>query len=246
MKIPPADLAYVEEKFAELAPDVVDAWEDGAGSSADAMDPDSLQQAMLQLLGVLRSCTDATGDPSDPDAPRELKILGEHGLQLLTEMATRADEAGLGRQARALRDLCLPFALWIVRCDGGFASWEPVVEAVAELANRLNSPEDLAELYSQLEVLVEAGNPAVAQVSVRPGRRPWRILVLNRAIVATRSLKPALMERAFNSVVELLPGDAPGFFEEAMEQMDIVGYPDHVRVVVEDYYSRVCGQRTLH
>lgn len=246
MKIPPADLGYVQQQVNELTGDLLEAWEDDHHHEPGSLTPPALYQAMRQLLDVLRSCTDATGDPADPEAPRELKILGEHGLQLLSELSRYADRLGLGRQARGLRDLCLPFALWILRCDGAFASWEPVVDAVAELANRLSEPDDLAELFGHLDELVEAGNPALAQASQRPAARPWRILVLNRAIVATRSHRPALMERAFRSVVEWLPSDAPGFFEEAMEQMDVIGYPAQVRDVVESYYRELCGQRTLH
>jgi hypothetical protein len=245
MKIPPVDLAYVQEQFSELSGDLLEAWEDDR-YEADSLTPPALHQAMHQLLDVLRSCTDATGDPADPEAPRELRILGEHGLQLLSELSRHADRLGMGRQARGLRDLCLPFALWILRCDGAFASWEPVVDAVAELANRLSEPDDLARLYGHLDDLVEAGNPTVTQASQRPATRAWRILLLNRAIVATRSHRPDLMERAFRAVVDWLPHDAPGFFEEAMEQMDVIGYPTPVRTVVEAYYRELCGQRTLH
>ncbi len=241
MKIPPADLAYVDERFCELARDVVDSWEDAPKEDA-SLTPPALYQAMSQLLGVLRSCVEATGHPDDPDAPRELRILGEHGLQLLTEMARHADQLGLDAQARGLRDLCFPFALWVVRCDGVFSSWEPVVDAVAELANRLSAPDDLADLATHLDELLDAGTPTLG----RAAGRAWRILVLNRAIVATRSYRPALMERAFAAVVEWLPKEAPGFFEEAMEQMDAVGYPDQVRAVVEAFYRQVCGQRILH
>lgn len=245
MKIPPADLGYVEERFADLARDVVDAWNDDPGES-DGLTPPALQHAMTQLLGILRSCAEATGSPNDPEAPRELRILGEHGLQLLTSLAEYAGRLGLARHARRLRDLCFPFALWVVRCDGSFSSWEPVVDAVAELANRLSDADDLAELCAQLDELLEAGDPVPGRAAERSDQHPWRILVLNRAIVATRSYRPDLMEKAFAAVVEWLPREAPGFFEEAMEQMDVVGYPDPIRAVVETYYRSVCGQRTLH
>ena len=76
--------------------------------------------------------------------------------------------------------------------------------------------------------------------------RPWRILLLNRAIVATRSHQPALMEEAFESVVEYLPEEAPTFFREGMEQMDALNYPPQVRNLMQGFYQQCCGRRVLH
>ena len=41
---------------------------------------------------------------------------------------------------------------------------------------------------------------------------PWRVLLLNWGIVATRSLRPPLMRDAFDRLLEHLPEDASGFF----------------------------------
>ena len=76
--------------------------------------------------------------------------------------------------------------------------------------------------------------------------RPWRVLLLNRAIVATRSHRPDLMESAFKAVVDGLPGDAPEFFREAMGQMAALNYPPQVRTVVQRYADAWCVRRTLH
>jgi hypothetical protein len=78
-------------------------------------------------------------------------------------------------------------------------------------------------------------------------QRPWRVLLLNRAIVATRSHRPALMEVAFDDVVEHLPQEAARFFEEGMAQMDALDYPPQVRAVMERYYLRQGpAPHTLH
>jgi hypothetical protein len=70
-----------------------------------------------------------------------------------------------------------------------------------------------------------------------PGR-PWRLLHLNRGIVATRSHNPALMEEVFEELVRELPEEAPGFFAEGMQQMEALNYPPHVRKVMGRYFAK--------
>ncbi len=245
MKIPLADLAYIAEQFDDLATEVADAWSD-QGTEDEALPPAAIKQAMEQLVSVLQALASRTDDPALNKPPRELGVLGEHGLHLLCDLATRAEYVGLRRQARGLKDLCFPFALWIFRHGGEFTTLEPVVDAIAELANRLSTPEDLANLFVMIDELLEIVEPPSLSSSERWTQQPWRILVLNRAIVATRSMKPELIERAYGGVAELLPEEAPRFFEEALEQMDVIGYPDRVRRVVVQFYKTHCGNRTLH
>jgi hypothetical protein len=76
--------------------------------------------------------------------------------------------------------------------------------------------------------------------------RPWRILNLNYGIVATRSHNPELIEEAYASLIKNLPQDARQFFREGMQQMDIVGYPQEVREVVEKYDRMWGSDSTLH
>jgi hypothetical protein len=54
------------------------------------------------------------------------------------------------------------------------------------------------------------------------------------------------MEEAFEALAEHLPEEAPGFFREGMGQMDALGYPQRVRIIMQRYYDQWCGQRLLH
>jgi hypothetical protein len=78
-----------------------------------------------------------------------------------------------------------------------------------------------------------------------PGR-PWRILLLNRAIIATRTHRPELIELAYDNLVRQLPEEAPQFFRQGMQQMVALDYPLPVRRVVEKYYNLWSVERTLH
>lgn len=245
MKIPRADLNYIAEQFDDLATEVAEVWLD-LEADDETLSPSVIKQAMQQLVSVLQGLADQVTNRGTGNTPPELGALGEHGLHLVCDLATRAERIGLGRQARSLKDLCFPFALWISRHGGQFTTLEPVVDAIAELANRLDTPDQLADLYVMVDELIEILEPPAYSASERWTKQPWRILVLNRAIVATRSLKPELIERAYDGVAELLPEEAPRFFEEALEQMDVIGYPDRVRQVVVQFYKTHCGKRTLH
>ena len=95
--------------------------------------------------------------------------------------------------------------------------------------------------------IMAATSPMIARdlEIVNPGR-PWRLLNLNRAIVATRTHQPDIMEEAFSTLAEQLPNDAPGFFTQGMEQMDLLNYPPQVREVMDRYYRQWSVNRSLH
>jgi hypothetical protein len=72
------------------------------------------------------------------------------------------------------------------------------------------------------------------------------VFLLNKAIVATRSHQPALMDEAFDALADQLPEEAPDFFREGMGQMDALDYPAEVRAVMERWYEQWCSKRVLH
>ncbi len=68
--------------------------------------------------------------------------------------------------------------------------------------------------------------------------RPWRLLHLNRGIVATRTYDLDIMKKAFDELLIYLPEEAPEFFNEGMKEMDELDYPSHVRELMEFYHSQ--------
>ena len=69
---------------------------------------------------------------------------------------------------------------------------------------------------------------------------------MNYGIVATRSHQPEIIEEAYDALVKNLPHDARQFFKEGLQQIDIVGYPDAVREVVERYNKMRGSENALH
>ena len=249
MKIPPVDLGYLTDRGTDLCARIAEAWDDEGRDPGGPAGPEAVATGLDHLFAALerleaRSAEGAAGRLS----PAELHDLGSFGLGLLTELAACARQVGLDREGVAAEALAVPLGLLVARAGGELSALQPVVDALAALANGLSDPAELAQLFGLMGEIVNAVSPAVAQDPDRSNpQRPWRILLLNRAIVATRSHRPALMAAAFDAVVEHLPEEAARFFEEGMAQMDALDYPPHVRAVMERYYLKEGpAPHTLH
>ena len=244
MKIPPADMAYIAQRFHELADRLDASLDDRAAAESSGTTPANARDAMRRLAILLQ-------DPNSGDNPggseRELQTLGDFGIHLIEELADLATAAELHEVADEIRLLSFPLAVWIGRQGAEITQLGPVVNAAAFLANQVRDPIAMAELYTCLCLVIEAVAPRLtgAEADNDPAN-PWRLLLLNRAIVATRSHRAELMEPALDAVVELLPETAARFLEEGMDQMAQIPYPEHVREIMRRYYLAHASQRTLH
>ncbi|MCG6859754.1 MAG: hypothetical protein LJE70_00460 [Chromatiaceae bacterium] len=248
--LPPVDIAYITDELRKCSRGLVEAFEDRNGD-ADP-DPQVLLKALDDLFERLRLLEDAAPghlslDGDNPPTLKSIGTLGDHGIDLLARLAVLAGSLLSPQRVRDIEELALPFACWIARRGGELGYLEPVVNGAANLANRLVRPSELGQLYGLLTEVVNAVDPPIPQeaVSADP-THPWRVLLINRAIVATRSHQPVLMEEAFESIVENLPDEAARFFREGMEQMDALNYPPQVREVMRRFHEKWCGQRVLH
>jgi hypothetical protein len=244
MQIPTGEPAVIKS----LAGGILDA----CGRVADAAEndtengPEALTQAFDQLVDVLSRVTadtQATGMAGAAD----ITEIGEYALQLLARLAAAVEQSGLTGQRDALARLAVNLALWAAAHGGRIDSLESVVDALALLANTTRDPQQLEELSSVFSRII-AAVPAVTSQDLEklnPGR-PWRVLLLNQSIVATRSYNTALMEAAFAVLTSKLPEDAAPFFSEGMQQMEALDYPAHVRAVMEKYHRRWNVNRSLH
>jgi hypothetical protein len=152
-----------------------------------------------------------------------------------------------GQQNRDLTRLAIPICLWIARQGGHINRLETVVNSLAAYANELQDTAQIAGLANVIREIIDAASDEIrSDIEQTSPMRPWRIINLNYGIVATRSYDPQLMDEAYGVLVENLPQDAREFFREGMQQMDIVGYPEEVREVVEKYDRMWGSGDTLH
>lgn len=207
---------------------------------------------MVELAGLLErlrslepSLTAAA--PATVGADKALGRLGNQGIGQLSALAQQAHRSGLPEEAATFGRLSLSLACWIARHGGEITNLAPLVDNAAALANALRDPRGLEGLFLLLGEIQHAVPPAISQELDRTDpRRPWRLLLVNRAIVATRTHQPRLMEEAFHALTEQLPEDAPAFFREGMEQMHLLDYPEPVRRVMQRYHDAWRAQTLLH
>ena len=244
MNLPPVDLSLLNERFRELANQVLEASETSRQTIDDMDEPVMLREAMSQLIEMLNHLS--AGD--DPQVARaaEINTLCEYGLHLIEELSALAGRLEQQALASEIERLSLPCALWFARQGAEIRNLAPVVNALAFLANQSADPRTMARLYTHCCEVVEATSPACEDSDANDPRQPWRMLLLNRAIVATRSHNPELIEPAFDAIVDYLPQEAAQFFAEGMEQMAIMDYPAQVRELVQRYFSTCASPRRLH
>jgi hypothetical protein len=218
-------------------------------------DDDELQQlvsGMQQAIDVMqRADVDAASQQAaGSDRPvleqKDVSQIGDYTMTLLEGLVSRVESAS-GHQNRDLLRLTVPVALWVARRGGKIANLELVVNSLASYANELTDIGQLADLARVIREVIEACDDDTRRdLEQTNAMRPWRILNLNYGIVATRSHDPVLIDEAYAMLVKSLPQDARQFFREGMQQMDIIGYPEHVREVVARYDSMWGSDSTLH
>ncbi len=242
------DEVYFRSRLHELLDRVLQAHAVAGDQLSADNTPETLATAIDQLLDImLRLESDSRMGVHAGSAKDDITELGEYIIGLLLKLEHWLQHYHLDDQQPRMAEVQLSFAVWVARQGGELMTLEPVVDALALFANRTLKPEQLGQLYALISEIMEAVSPVIQQdlEKANPGR-PWRVLNLNRAIVATRSHDPEAMKQAFDSLTRRLPEEAAGFFAEGMEQMEALNYPAHVRHVLEGYYKEWNRKHQLH
>jgi len=177
---------------------------------------------------------------------KELSDVGNQGLQLLDTLSEWAQVLDLPNQSHKINAIMVMLALWIARHGGKLSSIESVVNTMAEIANATTDPGVLTELSDMMGELINAVSiEMMFDFDNVDHQHPWKILNLNRGIIATRSHDTGLMEMVFDELIRNVPEDAEQFFEQGMQQMEALDYPDHVRRVMTRYLEQ-SKSRLLH
>lgn len=169
----------------------------------------------------------------------EATEISDYGFVLLLKLVDLMERLDLPHRRKEIEQISLVFARWTISYGGTINHLEPVVNAIAQLANLMQEKQALLALSELIAEIVDHCSPELKKDRKDSEEmRPWRLLHINRGIVATRTHDLDTMKRAFDEFLMYLPREAPGFFAEGMREMDALDYPPHVRKVMEFYYNQ--------
>ncbi|MCP4878467.1 MAG: hypothetical protein GY896_23690 [Gammaproteobacteria bacterium] len=171
--------------------------------------------------------------------PGEATEISDYGFVLLLKLVDLMERLDLPHKRKEIEQISLVVARWTISYNGTINYLEPVVNAIAQLANLMQEKRALLALSDLIADIVEHCSLDLKKDQQDAEEmRPWRLLHVNRGIVATRTHDLDVMKQAFDDFLIYLPQDASGFFAEGMKEMDALDYPPHVRKVMESYFNQ--------
>ncbi|MCW8941902.1 MAG: hypothetical protein OQK93_01855 [Gammaproteobacteria bacterium] len=248
------DFSFKANTFRDLFHNTVAEYiEDTDQDEQDVNSPPALLTAMDQAIDVMARADADSAVQNDMSAEsmglleeKDISKIGQYTLDLLEGMVAYVQNK-TGEQNRELIRLSVPVSLWVARHGGKLSQIDMLVNSLAGYANELTEPHMLADLAAVIKEVINAcDNEIRRDIDQTNMMRPWRVLNLNYGIVATRSHQPELIEHAYDALIENLPQDARQFFKEGKQQMDLIGYPEEVREVVERYNNMWGSESSLH
>jgi hypothetical protein len=248
------DFSFKANTFRDLFHNTVAEYiEETDEDEQDVNSPRALLTAMDQAIDVMARADADSVVQNDMSAEsmglleeKDISKIGQYTLDLLEGMVAYVQNK-TGEQNRELTRLSVPVSLWVARHGGKLSQVDMLVNSLAGYANELTEPHMLADLAAVIKEVIDAcDNEIRRDIDQSNMMRPWRVLNLNYGIVATRSHLPELIEQAYDALIENLPQDARQFFKEGKQQMDLIGYPEEVREVVERYNNMWGSESSLH
>ncbi|XTI73086.1 hypothetical protein ACQAYK_02955 [Acidithiobacillus sp. AC3] len=227
-----ADIASAKARFEQQVQPLLARFAESKIATGEQVTPPQVVDALRQLFLVLEKDT-ADWDPSLPED--EAERIGDLSIGLLMDLATWADRLGERKSKAALEVVSVSIAAWLVQERQPIHTLDPVVNGLAVLANGERDPAALASLARLMGAVVAAAEADyAADLESNDPQRPWRILLFNWGITATRAQAPELMREAFAALQKFLPADAQLFFQEGKQQILQGDYSPEVQQVMLD------------
>lgn len=229
-----------QSRFEQAAQSVLTAFAQSDIKTGEQVTPPMLVDAVRQMLAVMQKL-DKT-EVWDPDLPEDdQEQIADYAIGFLQDLATWADRLNEKTARQAMDVTALGVAAWVIRHKGNIRTLEPVVNALAGLANVNQDPQHLLRIAQLMEQVILATDAPIRADLEKDPSRPWRILLMNHAITATRAQDTEQMEHAFELLLKYLPEDAPAFFQEGLQQVSQPGFAPAVQDLMKSYQQKSVG-----
>ena len=195
----------------------------------------------IQGIRTIEALTDEEKPPRE-----DITQLADYGFQIFRHVVPEVNPNQDHKIILKIRDLHLPFALWVIRQNGEINDIEGIVNNIAAFANELTNLEELKLLSSDTLKVLLAISDVAKQGYEAEGMQPWTLMNLNYGIVATRTLDPSTIENAFDYLANNVPDIAQRFFSEGKNKMSSSGYPQEVQDIMEHYFNEYVADTTFH
>lgn len=204
--------AEIRTSFAEANQLVQQSFVESGIQAGSQVTPDQLGEAIEQFLFVFDKLDREYGEkgalPYD-----DVSQMGDHAIGFVMDLAYWAERLRLPKSKMELEKTALAVAHWVIRHDGELRTLEPLVNSLAASANLTQDVPTLKAMCQVIGDVIEHAAPGIkSDLEKHDPTRPWRILNLNYAIVATRTQDRTLMEKAFDTIGRNLPEDCPALF----------------------------------
>lgn len=261
-----SDVNAISETIGEVATSVVSAYNEAltVHPRDNALSPDRLAESLDQFIDILMLIeVDKANAVMFQDVPRhlndslyvddvkpldaaEISEIGNHGLGLLQTLADWALTLHLPVVQHQIQFVMVAVSLWVARHGGTLYKLDSVTSTITALANATMDSDVLTELSHAMGELIHAVSEDIHDnVSTVEQKRSWRALNISRGIIATRSHNVAEMEQVFQELVSNIPEEASIFFEEGLQQLDMLDYPMHIKNIMVKYFRQHTTQ-VLH
>lgn len=211
----------------------------GANTSNDCV---TLLALLTEFLTFMAR-TDAEVGPDSPLPLADADLACADALRTGAALESWLIRLGLESLQPDLDTVILGVSLWAMRHECALHVPEPMVNALARLANRASTRQDVAAAFALMQGAIEYLKPQLgADLEQSNPERPWRVLHLNFAITGIRSGDTVLAAHAFSALNAGLPLDRAGFYADALELAQRSGLPPEMAVLLRSEYEAIAAR----
>ena len=212
---------------------------DGSGESPGSRITPAMLVDALDVFFEDCERIDRDYGPTSEVLAEDVNGIADQIFECLHDLSNWADHFNLRNARLSVIDISLEAAQWCMRHRGQLHQIGPVVAALANRTNMAGSLDACVALSDAYEaVITNVATRLQADHTSSDPLRPWRQLLINAAIVSTRSRDLRKMERAYRRLEAHLPSECQAFFQQASHQVAGLGFSPEARTMVHARHAK--------